>query len=108
MSRVQSRKSISLNGEVYRRLKEHCTEQEVTMAGVVEDLLEKFLPPERLVPPLPTIDPDSGMAKRREMIKESAKKDPKVEAALAFKGREIKNPCRKERCGIEQVHETHD
>jgi hypothetical protein len=48
MSRKQTRKSISVSGLAYLALKEHCDDHKLSMSGIAESLLRKFLKlPER-------------------------------------------------------------
>lgn len=48
MSRKQSRKSVSVSGLAYLALKEHCEDHKLSMSGIIESLLRKFLKlPER-------------------------------------------------------------
>lgn len=43
MAKSQTRRSISIKGETYQRLKEWCEKNNKTMSGAVEDQLAEFL-----------------------------------------------------------------
>jgi len=52
MSKKQTRRSISVSGELYDRLRTHCEANSTTCSGVVEDLLRSFLGMEERAPNL--------------------------------------------------------
>lgn len=57
--KLQKRRSISLSGECFAALRQHCATADVSMAGFVEGLIRKALD-------LPANDPESyTMAQRR-------------------------------------------
>jgi hypothetical protein len=67
MSRTQSRRSISISGPLYDRLKAYCQKHDRSMSGIVTETLSGFLPAatpeEDLVvdwegaPPIPPAEP---------------------------------------------------
>ncbi len=42
MARKQTRRSVSVRGETYERLKSWCETNECSMSGVLEDMLSQF------------------------------------------------------------------
>jgi hypothetical protein len=47
MSKIQTRKSVSISGATYTRFKAYCRKNKETMSGVVEDLLHQLLNPDQ-------------------------------------------------------------
>lgn len=43
MAKKQTRRAISVKGLTYQRLKKHCDENDLTVSGYVEDLVNKKL-----------------------------------------------------------------
>jgi hypothetical protein len=61
MSKKQTRRSISVSGELYERLQAYCLANGKTGSGVVEDLLRSFLgmeerAPNLAKPPIPRVE----------------------------------------------------
>lgn len=61
MSKKQTRRSISVSGELYDRLRAHCEANNTTCSGVVEELLRSFLgmeerAPNLKKPPVPRVE----------------------------------------------------
>lgn len=61
MSKKQTRRSISVSGELYERLQAYCLAHGKTGSGVVEDLLRSFLgmeerAPNLAKPPIPRVE----------------------------------------------------
>lgn len=52
MSKKQTRRSISVSGELYDRLRTHCEANNTTCSGVVEELLRSYLGMEERAPNL--------------------------------------------------------
>lgn len=68
--RKQTRRSISISGPTYSRLKAHCEEKGCSMSSVVEQLLKDTLPAQRKdTPPLQKAD---RVDKIREIVQRKA------------------------------------
>ena len=82
MSKLQSRKSVSLSGVLYDGLRTYCKKNNTTMSKFVEDNMREILKmPERL-PPKPMLQnlKNVGAFNKAKEAKEAARKDSEEEA----------------------------
>lgn len=128
MAKVQTRKTVSLNKDTHARLVTQAATEGVSSSSVVEKALaDKYgwpLPeiaarkvkPKRPPPSQEEIDAEREKVRiemrRRVSVAEAQKAADRIvllaKESDMMERRAMRNPCRKNKCRIEGLHEAHD